>query len=35
MHQATRLAGVAAGPGTGSTLVKVDFERLDRGGSAA
>jgi chromosome segregation protein len=35
MHQASRLVGVAAGAGATSSLVKVELERLEKGGSAA
>ena len=35
MHQASRLVGVTAGSASTSTLVKVELERLARGGSAA
>jgi chromosome segregation protein len=35
MHQASRLVGVAAGAASTSSLVKVDFERFEKGGSAA
>jgi chromosome segregation protein len=35
MHQASRLVGVAAGAASTSSLVKVEFARLEKGGSAA